>query len=298
MHLVIATDLSKGSVPSALWGFRYARRLEARDADVELTVAHAVHSRYPQIVDQGTRLDDPDNRRQIAHEVEDWLERNLDTSGVPYETELLDGRPRDVLPELVDDLEADWLATGVTGRGALSKLIVGSTSEALAHNPPCNLAISHPRGIEWDDEPTIGVGVDFTDSSQRATRLAAEFARNIDASLHVLHVVSPPTYEGYPLEGLTDTDFEDMSALVDRMRSELDGFLDDLESDLEGVEIRRHVLSGYPTEEITHFAEDEELDGLFVGTAGRSAMADFVVGSVERGIVKHAPCSLFLTPPA
>jgi nucleotide-binding universal stress UspA family protein len=296
MQLLVATDLSKGSVPAALWAFRYARRLDT--TDVEVTLAHAVHSRYPQIVDTGTRLDDPENRRQLANEIDDWLERNVPREDIPYSIEILEGRPRDVLPDLVEDVDADWLATGVTGRGALSKLVVGSTSETLAHNPPCNMAICHPKGIDWEEEPTIAVGVDFTDASARATRKAAEFARQIGASLHVLHVVAPPTYESYPFEGLEMGDVDDMSSLIERMRTELNHFLEDYESVLEGVDWHRHVLSGYPTEEITSFADREDVDGLFLGTAGRSAMADFVVGSVERGLVKHAPCSLFLTPPA
>jgi nucleotide-binding universal stress UspA family protein len=301
MHIVVGTDLSSGSIPAGKWAFDYARRLAARNLETGITVVHAAHARYPQILDTGIRIDDPANRTRIEEAIGEWVRDSVGYTeaeeSLSVDVEVHAGEPSEVLSDVVDRNDSTWLAVGTTGRGALERLVVGSTAERLAHGPPCNLAICHPGYVQPDDKSTLLVGVDFTDTSAEALRLAASLARQNDAKLHVVHVVEPPTYEAYPIDTFRESEIRDMGDLVSKMNEELDYFVEEHESSLDDIAWTHRVLTGNPTGELTAFARDEDVDGIVLGTVGRSTVADFLMGSVSRGIVKHMPCSVFLSPP-
>ena len=297
MNIVLATDLSEGSKSAARWSFDYAGALDRMGLDVELTVLHTIQTRYPQLLDESVRLQDAENRQRIHDLVEDWLDDLLPEEQVDYATELVAGNPDEALKEYAEEHDSDWLAVGMTGRGALQKLIIGSTSEQLAHGPPCNLAICHPDHNRIGDDARLVCGVDFTDASAAGLKMAAQLANQTDAHLELVHVVEPPTYEAYPYDRFDEGEVRDMGHLVEMMTKELADFIDEHDRALEGVDWESRVLTGYPTQELVQFADQEGVDGICMGTVGRSTVADFLMGSVSRGVVKHMPCSVFLAPP-
>ena len=297
MHILAATDLSDGSIPALRWAFDYAHHLELVDIDVELTVLHAAQARYPQVLDTELRLEKPENREELRREVENWTWRAANQTETEFDVEILAGRPDKELRVAAERHQADWLAVGMAGHGALAKLVVGSSAERLAHGPPCNLAICHPRTATSRDSPTFVVGIDFTDACARALEQAATVTRQLGGLLHIAHVVEPPTYEAYPFDTFGEGEIRDMEELIGKMQEELDGFIEEHEDLLEDVQWASRTLTGYPTRELVGFADEDDLDGVFLGTAGRSAVGDFLIGSVSRGVVKHMPCSIYLTPP-
>jgi nucleotide-binding universal stress UspA family protein len=298
VHLLVATDLSKGSVPAAQFAFEFADHADGPDGDI--TVCHVVQAQYAGLFDGGPDLDDPATHEEITNKVRGWLQRNVDRNGRDFHIALREGRAAEALNELAVDEGADWLAVGRSGRGALARAVVGSTSEALGHNPPCNLAVCHPAGLDWTGSPRFAVGIDFTDTSGRALREAAQFVRQVGGTLDILHIVAPPTYETYPFESLVveEPQVENMDDLVAHLSDELDRFVDKHRESLEDIDWRTETLTGYPTRELTDFADEHALDGIFLGAAGRSAVADFLLGSVVRGVLKHMNTTVFLTPPA
>ena len=298
MYILVATDLSKGSVPAGQFAFEFAEQLD--DVSSSVTVSHVVQTQYADLLDGGPNLEDPEVQEEITNKVSGWLQRNVDRHGRNFHVELCKGRPAEALSELARAEGADWLAVGRSGRGALARAVVGSTAESLGHNPPCNLAVCHPAGLDWDGSPRFAVGVDFTETSGRALREAARFAKQVGGSLDILHIVAPPTYETYPFESLVveEPRVHDMDELVAHLSGELDRFVDKHGDALDGLEWRSSTLTGYPTKELTDFADEHSLDGIFLGAAGRSAVADFLLGSVVRGLLKNMNTNVFLTQPA
>jgi nucleotide-binding universal stress UspA family protein len=73
--------------------------------------------------------------------------------------------------------------------------------------------------------------------------------------------------------------------------------LEDFAPQLESMDWTRDVITGYPTRELVAYAEDNDTDGIFLGTVGRSGLDDFILGSVASGVVKNMSTSVFLTPP-
>lgn len=304
MKIVIGTDLSENSLAAARQGFAMAERMHTDDDPVEVYVAYVEGQGtwYPQ-VGTSTILDDPDNRRRMEAQVQEFLEEQLgdELEGkLDYTLVLEEGRAAKLLPQIVDRVAADWLVVGQSGQGALARLVAGSTVEKLAHRPPCNLAIAHSRGVDWAGQPDILVGIDFSDASEKALNLGLDLAEQSGARLHILHVVYPPGPIALPdgLVGYAGGEYQEVAAVRERARSEMEVLVEKRQVRLDEINWTSEVVSGYPTREVVGYAEDNDIDAIIMGTVGRSAVDDFLLGSVASGVVKHMPCTVLLTPPA
>ena len=63
---------------------------------------------------------------------EEWT-APLREAGVPYETRVLHGRPAEALLRCAEDEGVELLVVGMTGRGTLNELLMGSTAHRLLH---------------------------------------------------------------------------------------------------------------------------------------------------------------------
>ncbi|MFP4600430.1 MAG: universal stress protein [Persicimonas sp.] len=300
MKILIGTDLSQESLAALRQGFEMAARVRDVDQPGQVYVAYVEGQGtwYPQ-VGTGTILDDPDNRRRMEGQVREFITEYLGED-LDYDLLLEEGRAEKKLDELAERISADWLLVGMSGQGALAKLVTGSTAEKLAHRPPCNLAIAHPNGIDWEGPAELMVGIDFSDSSHKALEMALDLAERTHAHLHIVHVVYPPGPIVLPdgLVGYAGGEYQEVTQVRERAKGEMSAVIDEREGRLGEISWTSEVLTGYPTRELVGYAEDNEIDAILLGTVGRSALDDFLLGSVASGVVKHMPCSVFMTPPA
>jgi nucleotide-binding universal stress UspA family protein len=297
MRILIGTDMSDEALAASKWGFEFANRATDGGDDVELYVGHVTGAWYPQVGTEGL-LDDSDSRIKLERQLHDWIEDNHDD--VPdYELVLDEGRSWERLRKMVEERDADWLVTGMSGQGAIARMVVGSTTHKLAHDPPCTMSIIHEDGFDWDGDLRFLVGVDYSETSKESLELAIAMAAQLGASLHILHVVYPPGPVALPdgFVGYSGGEYQQLESVRRRAEEDMERLLEDFGPRLEAVDWTSDVITGYPTRELVAFAEDEDCDGLFMGTVGRSGLDDFILGSVASGVVKNMPCSVILTPP-
>ena len=124
---------------------------------------------------------------------------------------------------------------------------------------------------------------DFSDTSAVAVRYAVELARNFGARLYFLHVGDNAVDEfeaEFPI-GLED-------ALIDGVRERLLRIV----TPQEKAELNPDfaVRPGTPAVEIVHFASDQDIDLIVMGTHGRGFVGHMVMGSVAEKVVRAAPC--------
>ncbi len=310
MKILIGTDFSDESVVALRQGFAMAQAYKNEGESVEIFVGYVEGQGtwYPQV--GATILDDPDNRWRMEGQVDDFLQERLGEAhlGAPgeeieYTVALAEGRSDKGLVKIADELGVDWLCIGKSGEGALARMVVGSTVDRLAHRPPCRLAIAHPHGPDWTSAPDILVGVDFSKHSEKALEMALDVAEVTGATLHIVNVVYPPGPIALPdglvgytaAEEFTDAD---ITAIQERAAADIHALIDERKGRLKHLDWTTEVLTGYPTREIVGYAEDNDVDVIVLGTVGRTALDDFLLGSVASGVVKHMPCTVFLSPPA
>ncbi len=137
----------------------------------------------------------------------------------------------------------------------------------------------------------IVVGIDFSETSEQALRVAVNLARSSGmAEVHLVNVLAPPVggTEFAPLVDVSEQTVNAQRQLADSLES-LAG--------VPGVFAFSHVLVGNPQKELPRVADELEADLIVVGTHGRRGVDRMVFGSVAEHVVRTAPCSVLTVRP-
>jgi nucleotide-binding universal stress UspA family protein len=175
-------------------------------------------------------------------------------------TAVLSGDPAASLARLSEVPDVGLVIVGSRGVGAAVRVLLGSTSDALAQlsrKPVLILKSRSPMPSGWR---CILVGVDGSAEAHEAVRVAAQIAKATRASLRIACVAR--SAEEY------DRAF---ATAVVREAAARAG---------EGVEIERVVLEGRPAEALAEAGRARDVGMIAVGHRGRSAMQRVLLGSV------------------
>ncbi len=144
----------------------------------------------------------------------------------------------------------------------------------------------------WNPK-TIVVGVDGSEHSRHAARVAVAIARQNDAVVHLVTVVRPP--EGWwGIVGSPPTPTALSRSLADAQHEILDSVLAGL--DLTGVEHLTVEEVGDPGRTLIQHVEEADADLLVLGTRGAGLIERIMLGSVAARVSQEAPCPVLLVP--
>ena len=144
----------------------------------------------------------------------------------------------------------------------------------------------------WDPKRIV-VGVDGSEQSISATRVAASIARARSAHLLILAVVRPP--EGWwGIVGSPPTAEALGDSLSNAQREVLDRTLEAV--DLDGVDYETAEDIGEPSQRLIEACSERDADLLVVGRRGAGFLKRMVVGSVATHVVHEAPCPVLIVP--
>jgi nucleotide-binding universal stress UspA family protein len=129
--------------------------------------------------------------------------------------------------------------------------------------------------------------VDFFPASGAAVQYGASLAANYDATLHLLHVVTPipPNAHEYLLDtsgiiqSMEDSSVEEMKKLVAKLKA-------------TGVSVETEVCVGDVYDEIKRAIEEERPDLIVMGTHGRRGVERWFMGSTTEKLLRHSPVPL------
>ena len=135
---------------------------------------------------------------------------------------------------------------------------------------------------------TILVPTDFSEASGLALTYARDLARRCDSTLHLLHVVtdadvSPGTEA---LWGFSETEVQ--RRWVDEAAEKLAGLCSAEEQ--AAIPAQTAVEIGPPAEGVVRYAGEHQVDLIVMGTRGRAAVKQLLLGSVAAEVVRRAPC--------
>jgi universal stress protein A len=138
-----------------------------------------------------------------------------------------------------------------------------------------------PRGFM-----KILMATDFGPESEVALRSSVSLARQLGASIHLLHVAEDPmlTVSTPELQGI------DWDALREDIATHARASLASLARSIGDVPITTEVVVGSPAATIVERAADIEADLIVMGTHGRSVLGRVFVGSVAERVIRLALC--------
>ena len=148
---------------------------------------------------------------------------------------------------------------------------------------------------------TVVVGVDHSEESLAALRIASSEARRRGARLKVVHAWVMPVFDSVPDPFLVEWSAPvdpDPEATIEALRQGAEAVLDRAVSeageDLKGIEVEKVVIEDRPERALVDAAAGAEL--LVIGSHGHGRLHDLVLGSVSHYCTQHAPCEVEIVP--
>jgi nucleotide-binding universal stress UspA family protein len=144
----------------------------------------------------------------------------------------------------------------------------------------------------------IVVGVDGSETADKALRWAADEARLRGASLRVMHawtvplVLARPSEDAFGIPEPVESLLEVRAALQREATTVLERALEDVAS--AGVEVEAQAIEGKAARILIEAAADAEL--LVIGSRGLGGFAGLLLGSVSQQCAHHAPCPVVIVP--
>jgi nucleotide-binding universal stress UspA family protein len=194
--------------------------------------------------------------------------------------------PRGLLEASAD---ASLLVLGARGLGSFRGLVLGSVSQQCLHHATIPVAIvradaTGPRfGPKW-----IVVGVDGSETSQRALDWALEEGRVRRAGVEVVHAWNVPSV-AVPLANA-------YTPLDEAARNLVEHALEQADSSGLSMPVRPVVRRGSGGEVLVRLAEGADL--VVVGSRGLGGFKGLLLGSVSHQVAHHAPCPVVVVPHA
>ena len=146
---------------------------------------------------------------------------------------------------------------------------------------------TNPDGGSGTPIRRIVVGVDGSEPSIRALQWAARQAEWSGATLEVLTAWTFPEHPA-PLGIVVHVPWPD--ELIAEARLKLDEVIRDALPNIDPRRVHAQVIRGSAVQVLLDAASDADL--LVVGSHGRGAMAELLLGSVSERCVRHAGCSV------
>lgn len=132
----------------------------------------------------------------------------------------------------------------------------------------------------------ILVTTDGSDSSKEAGNHIIEFAKNYDATLHILSVVS-------------------VKSLVMEKPGEIEKIIEDAEKSVDDIarkakqngieDIKYSVHKGStPSKLILEYIDENNIDIVFMGTHGKSGIDKYLLGSTTNRVMRKSPIPVYI----
>lgn len=147
------------------------------------------------------------------------------------------------------------------------------------------------------------VGIDLSESTEKVVEKAEEIAKALSAAVWIIHVVKPEPADLYAGAhapdsigaGMDPQTFRD--TLAKRFHAEhrqVQEIADRLRK--QGVDTTALLLLGETVETMLNEASKLEVDMIIVGSHGRGAMYQLLVGSASEGILHKSECPVIVVP--
>jgi nucleotide-binding universal stress UspA family protein len=290
MRILLATDLSSDSeiAQTLVMGMPLpaGSRIRAVYA-VEPLSATATFAVMP-LPEMPSDIAD-DARRELAK-----IARTLQRACVTIETAARTGRAADVIVDESLEFGPDLIVMGNRGRGAIASTLLGSVSAEVIDRAPAPVLIAR--------RPTLAgvvLAEDGSESAAAGARFVAAYAPFANTAVHVVSVTDVP----YPVVLAdptgTSTAVEayatyQMSVEATRARQEAA-----LSARLLALRELRITTTGERREgdaasELIAAAAARRADCIVIGSRGQTGLRRFVLGSVARSVLHHAPCSVLV----
>jgi nucleotide-binding universal stress UspA family protein len=276
--ILLATDLS----PRCDRALDRAVRLRS-EWQAQLVIVHAVEERATDLLDvDAAPLERPTDPRERAMR---RLRADLLALADDARLVLAEGEPAEAIAATAEAEDCDLIVTGIARHEFMGAFNLGKTAGKLVRRAPAPVLVVRDRPRARYER--IVVAVDFSASSRHALEAAAHIFP--DRSLTAFHAYAAP------MAGLTADPDAYRAEYRDVVAAEWEAFVQ--EAVLPGGPQSRPqavIESGLPGRLLQDHVEDKDVDLVVLGTHGRSALFEGLLGSVAKDIIDWTPCDVMV----
>ena len=281
-RILLATDLSARGDRALERAITIAARSQA-----QLTILHVfeeIRDDRPTYAYRAQSWQRPNDAVEIAkHRVRRGLRRDLGDAAENATVLVEEGEPADVIERVAVAHGIELIVTGVAREGLFARrpVILGSTVDRLLRRSPAPILIVRNRARAPYEH--VVVAVDFSDTSAIALHAALRFFPS--HTLYLLHAFEVPYAslvedgERYAAE-YRNTRMRDLEAFLDSI------FL----ADDDRRRLVPLIQRGHPERLIRDHVLAHDADLVVMGTHGRGAISEALLGSTAKGILESLPC--------
>lgn len=226
----------------------------------------------------------PDESAAPAGEYLNGVRAGLENQGIPAETKTEWGRPAREILYASRASGFTLIAMATHGRTGLQRAFLGSVAEEVLRHSTLPMLVARPgaRGGDWK---RLLVPLDGSPPAERILPHAVRLARALGSEIRLLGVVPSAILQ------MTAAGHTGLLPPEDPAP-----YLRDLGDRLarEGVTARSSSRSGDAAGEICRAAEEQRAGAIFIATHGRTGLARLAMGSVAEGVLRAAPCPVYV----
>lgn len=213
----------------------------------------------------------------------------FDGANATLNHQVSEGPPGESVVETAGKCKSDLVVVGAKGHSQITRLLLGSVSDHVATHAPCSALVVRPTGLHETVRPIrVCLAFESSGSALAALEEIAEVPWRTGTDFHLLTV---ETYlSDFIGERIADDGLEIASHYQEGLVLAKERIAD------VAPNAKTHLVKGdHVGESIVSFAEDHKIDLLIVGETQRSAVNRFLLGSTSRYVLRHAPCSVWIT---
>ena len=275
-NILFTTDFTEASRQALPFAAAYARRYNAH-----LVIANVVEQIPMSTVPMDAVPPDLDRDQERAHEYMQQFTRTDELRGFQLDTLVEPGFLWPVVQDAIEKKNVDFLVLGTHGRGAIKRMLLGSSAEEIFRRVTCPvLSVGpnvDPRLAHKKQMDKILFATDFSEGSAHALDYALKLTDEHNAQLLMIHVVQA---SALPFD-ITDEFVAESEARLkdmiprDRMPESAPFFL---------------TLIGIPSEQILKFAEREFADLIVIGMHKGKELASHWPNEFAAKVIAGARC--------
>lgn len=279
--VVVAVDGSEYNGNAIAWAADEAARIG--DRLLLLAATGELITPVPHVPAAGWVSEYPERARRVVRRISTRLEHSH--PGVTTESSVQLGEPSSIILKAIDG--ADLVVLGQRGLGGFERMLVGSTSIAVAGRSSIP-AVVVPD--DWDAvsmDGTIVVGIDPSHTDEQMLRMAFARAQSLGVPLTVVFA-----WRALPLFDWSPADLAEWS---DQAGELLDELLEQWRDEFSDVDVVAVHPRAHPAGALLDVAKGAQL--VIVGRrSGAHHVGGFGVGSVTRAVLHYAPCPVMVVP--
>ena len=236
-----------------------------------------------------------ESQQQFVDQLHSELENEFSPRCASLTKKHLHGNVAHEIVQYASEIDAELIVLGAVGHSMIGRMILGSVSDNVATHAKCSVAIIRPAKDDAASDSSfrkITVAYDGSNAADEAIAEMSQLQWHSDGEIDVLTVMQEPDYllaGGISTTAIVNEEqvFEAMQSNCDKATSRIAEILPNAQS--------KTVKGHHIGDTIVRTAAENGSDLIIVGDAGHNLVDELIVGSTTKYVLRHAPCSVWIS---